>query len=157
MTSGRQKRDWNKLKIEFFKSDYTNVSDFFRNEYNTKSTRVRKNTTWWRDEKLEFSKRMAEQAKKEYEQEKKDEWKRVYENIDKARKKWLHDLSKKLVQEKEDNPKNMIEILRHFRLEVWETTEKNDITWELKKKYIFSDELWSSQFINQDEWKDGKD
>jgi hypothetical protein len=59
------KYDWNKLKLEFFKSDYDDVASFIEKTVGKKTANnstLARNTKWWTKEKKDYKDSILEKA-----------------------------------------------------------------------------------------------
>ena len=59
------KYDWNKLKLEFFKSDYDDIAPFIEQTLGQKTAKngtIARNTKWWDKEKKEYKNWILEKA-----------------------------------------------------------------------------------------------
>lgn len=133
------KLNYTELKRKFFESEHVDLSPFLREEgvipENTDVGQLggnqRKKFMGWADEKKEWTEKAFEKAKKKIGSVNSERWEQVFKQMDTARTNGLIFLAGLLGSEAklkkfEKNPKSLVTILRHLRLEAGESTENID-------------------------------
>jgi len=121
-----RKYNYPELRLEFFASPINEVKGFFQDKFNTYNASIREKTKWWTNEKKEYQMEQVKKAELVYEKERQQKWTKVLRNMDTARMAWLQQLWERLVNSKvikEMQVREIVEALKHMRLEIWETTE----------------------------------
>ena len=139
--------DWNKLKVEFLKSDYLEVKPFLASKWILGESINPAECRWWAKEKKELSKKNSDIELELLKWEKsesllpdKEDLKRLELWVIKAA--WLK-IKKHMKWEKVDT--KLKEIWDIVRDGLWEKENKKEETFEPFKNFIISD-VW--------EWKD---
>ena len=139
--------DWNKLKVEFLKSDYLELKPFLASKWIWIESINPAECRWWAKEKKELSKKNSDIELELLKREKsesllpdKEDLKRLELWVIKAA--WLK-IKKHMKWEKVDT--KLKEICDIVRDGWWEKEAKKEETFEPFKKFIISD-VW--------EWKD---
>ena len=122
----KTKYNFDELKQEYFESPIQEVKSFFEHKYNKYNRHIAWNTAGWTKEKAEYQKEQINKAKEQYEKERQEKWIKVLRNVDTARMAWLQHLWEKLIKKDKIDwlqVREIIDVLKHMRLELWETTE----------------------------------
>jgi len=122
----KTKYNFPELKQEYFKSDIQDCKAFFEHKFNTFNRHIAWQTTWWRWEKENYAKVQLEKARLVYEKKRQEKWQKVFANMDTARMAGIQNLWERLVNQDRVNKmqvREIVEALKHMRLELWETTE----------------------------------
>lgn len=91
----KSKYDWNKIKLEFFKSDFNEIAPFIQQRYSkdtAKDSNFAKNTKWWAEEKKDLFSNIYKKAIENYKPDYK-EWEQLFYMLEMAHIKGLKTLS----------------------------------------------------------------
>lgn len=149
---GRQKTDFEALKLEFFDSDHDELSPFLREkgllkeeeDLSKKGGSFNESVAGWTVEKKAWKKAIYEKAQQAVEKKKTEAWEKTLTNVDVARRNGLNVIAKvlgdKKVLEKIKTPRDiarLVPTLRHLKLEAGEETEsvntKTEVNVNIKK------------------------
>lgn len=89
------KYNWDELKLEFFKSDFTEIAPFIQQRYSkdtAKNSNIANHTKWWANEKRDFYNSIMKKAIDNYTPDY-EKWKKVLIKIENAQLKWLNMLA----------------------------------------------------------------
>jgi len=149
---GKQKYDWQKIKLEFMLSEFDDVQPFLKQRYNkdtAKNKQIADSTKWWWKEKQEYKQKIYQEALKrkwkETSKELSDKMER-YEMLWEEILQWMEDQFNELKQTTKKGEKkkklysnDIMNIWKIKRTEMWLPTnisktentnkeERNDLT-----------------------------
>ena len=122
----KQKYNFDKIKQEFFDSDYQEVKSYFEDKFDWLNAHIAKNTLGWTKDKKNYIKDQISKANAIYEKERQKKWIKVMRNIDVARMAWIQELWTRLATQEKVTKlqvREITEALKRMRLELWESTE----------------------------------
>lgn len=122
MTS-KTKYNFDKEKLDFFKSNFKEVKAYFEHKYNIYNRHIAWKTKGWTIEKKIFIKNNLKQAQTELENESKNKWKQELRNIENARIKIIHELTSRISSKTPTN--ELINIVKLFN-ELHEPIKNNE-------------------------------
>lgn len=160
--------DWTQLKWEYFKDTEESVSGFLRKKFGIKrpSTKEKRRTKWWAQEKLDFLNKTLEWAKTTLQNKIWDAYQVPIEQLNNLKKSIfdillarLSQVSQKIKVEVDPNTgerklvvlgdiptKELVEILKVVKTEMWEPTNINQSKLWDDEKELFR-EIWSVKII----------
>ena len=142
----KQKYDWNKIKLEFFQSDFDEVSPFLKERYgeNMARSNLKNYTKWWGKDKQTYKQKILERALKENLKKQAKELEIDVETLMKWKKNALVGIMNDLTKNSERlSMSDRVKGLNALKTELWEptTVSKNE---NINK----SEPLNESDFIN---------
>lgn len=137
--------NWPVLKLQYFESDYMEVETYLREIHgiNLPWWHWARKCKGWHKEKKARQERILESLMAENEIRIKEKWRKVFEKIEDAHIEWLWALADQVFAIAKWNQKNtfeLINILKHFRLEKGQAT---DLTKDLTEK------KWAKEFLEE--------
>lgn len=131
----RKVRDWNKLKLDFFKDEIDDVSVFFKTRYGQRNGTININTRWRSRDKQDFKKEIAEKALAKAKEKMSDDMALDLDKIRMLKKRWFELLFKRandfidkkdknwnIIQWEKVDVRDIKDIINLSKVEMWEPT-----------------------------------
>lgn len=121
----KQKRDYSRLKLEFFESDYDSVNEFFIQKYNQNTAnnkQIATNTKWRWKQKQERKEKIMQKALEKSAEKKAKELEIDVELLQKWKKNWLIQIINKLSKKWNLPIGDIVKWLNAIKTELWEPT-----------------------------------
>ena len=119
----KQKRDYSKLKLEFFESEFDEFEGFFQDKYKTKTDgNIRQNTKWRTKEKKERKENILQKALEKTAEKKAKEIEIDVELLQKWKKNWLIQIINRLSKKNNLPISDIVKWLNAIKTELWEPT-----------------------------------
>ena len=119
----KQKRDYSRLKLEFFESEIDEFEGFFKDKYKTNTDwNIRQNTRWWTKEKKERKEKIMQKALEKSAEKKAKELEIDVELLQKWKKNWLIQIINKLSKKWNLPIGDIVKWLNAIKTELWEPT-----------------------------------
>jgi len=119
----KQKRDWNKVKLEFIQSDFDEVKQFMQDKYNIYNWEIAKNTKGRTKDKVERKKKILEKALEKSAKKQADSLELTIEFLKKAKKNALIKIAKQITTNDLMSVKDLVRWLWTIKTELWEPTK----------------------------------
>ena len=127
----KQKYDWSKIKLEFFKSDIDEVKGFFRGKYGVWNTQTSRMTTGRSKEKQEYKNEILQEALRKNAEKQIQSLEIPIEILKKGKKNWIIGIIKDLSEKSEKlSMSDKVKGVNQLKIELWEPTSfsKTDTT-----------------------------
>lgn len=121
----KQKRDYSKLKLEFFESEYDSVNEFFLQKYNqntAKNKQIATSTKWRWKQKQEYKEKILQKALERSAEKKAKEIEIDVELLQKWKKNWLIQIINRLSKKNNLPIWDIVKWLNAIKTELWEPT-----------------------------------